>query len=49
MYIDEEIENLNALNSSGTLKERIEEIKDAVMVMDYDMATEHIKQLLNGV
>ena len=48
VLIDEEIENLDALNLSGALKERTEQIKDAVMMMDYDGATAYINQLLNG-
>ncbi|MCL2877358.1 MAG: ATP-binding protein [Acidobacteria bacterium] len=46
VLIDKEIENLDALNPGGALKEKIEEIKDAVMMMDYDRATAYINQLL---
>ena len=46
--IDGEIEKLNALNLTGALKEAIERIKDAVMMMDYDGANELIKQLLKS-
>jgi len=47
--IDEEVENLDALNLSGALKEEIEQIKDMVMMMNYDGATEHTKGLLNDI
>jgi CheY-like chemotaxis protein/HPt (histidine-containing phosphotransfer) domain-containing protein/anti-sigma regulatory factor (Ser/Thr protein kinase) len=47
VLIDKEIENLSALNLSGALKEKTEQIKDAVMVMDYEGAAERIMQLLN--
>ena len=47
--IDKEIENLAALNLHGALKEKIERINDMVMMMDYNGATEHIKNLLNGI
>jgi CheY-like chemotaxis protein len=45
--IDKEIENLSALNLSGALQEKIEHINDAVIMMDYAGATEHITELLN--
>jgi hypothetical protein len=48
VLIDQEIEKLNALNLSGRLKEELEQVKDAVMMMEYDRATEHIQQLLDG-
>jgi CheY-like chemotaxis protein len=44
--IDTEVENLDALNPAGSLKNEIERIKDAVMMMDYDSATEHISKLI---
>ena len=44
--IDQEIEKINALNLTGGLHEAVEQIKDAVMIMDYDGATDQIKQLL---
>ena len=47
--IDQEVENLNALNLSGALKEEVEQIKDMVMMMDYDGAAEHIQKLLTEV
>jgi signal transduction histidine kinase/DNA-binding NarL/FixJ family response regulator/HPt (histidine-containing phosphotransfer) domain-containing protein len=43
--IDKAVEKLNALNMSGALQEKIEQIKDEVMIMDYDKATEHIAKL----
>jgi len=46
--IDREIENLNALNLKGWLKEETEQIEDAVLMMDYAEAIEHIEQLLSG-
>ncbi|MCL2768460.1 MAG: response regulator, partial [Synergistaceae bacterium] len=49
VLIDKEIENLDALNPGGALKEKIEEIKDAVLMMDYDGATAQINQLLNNL
>jgi len=48
VIIDSQIEHLHALNVKGRLKEEIELIEDAVLMMDYDKATEHIKQLLGG-
>jgi len=44
--IDREIENLEALNPGGALKEEIEKIKDRVMMMDYDNAAEIMRKLL---
>jgi len=40
--IHDEIEHLNSLNLNGPLKEKIEQITEAVMIMDYDTATEII-------
>ena len=48
MVIDKEMENLNALNLGGALKEEIEWIKDMVMMMDYDGAVERMNKLTNG-
>jgi HPt (histidine-containing phosphotransfer) domain-containing protein len=45
--IDNAIENLNALNIGGALQEKIEQIKDDVMMMDYEGAAGNIKKLLN--
>ena len=44
--IDKGCENLDALPLGGALKEEIDQIMDAVMVMDYDSAKERILQLL---
>ena len=49
VLIDKEIENLNTLNMSGALKEKIEQITDMVMMMDYEGAAENIKNLLHGL
>ena len=38
LAINEGIESLNSLNLEGALKEEIEKIKDAVLIMDYDGA-----------
>lgn len=47
VLIDNEVENLNALNLRGILKEEIEQITDMVMMMDYDGATEIMQKLLH--
>jgi HPt (histidine-containing phosphotransfer) domain-containing protein len=52
--INNEIKNLETFtrsndHSNGELKNEIDEIMDAVMVMDYDNATEVIEKLLQGV
>jgi len=47
VLIDREIEKINALNLRGRLNDEVEKIKDAVMIMDYAVASEHIKKLLN--
>jgi signal transduction histidine kinase/DNA-binding LacI/PurR family transcriptional regulator/CheY-like chemotaxis protein/HPt (histidine-containing phosphotransfer) domain-containing protein len=46
--INNEIRNLESLNLADGLKTEIEEIKDAVMIMDYDGATETIQKLLGA-
>jgi len=46
VLINKEIENLNAMKLKGQLKEDIEQIEDAVLMMDYAKATEYIAQLL---
>ncbi|MCL2044071.1 MAG: transporter substrate-binding domain-containing protein [Treponema sp.] len=43
--IDEGIKSLNAFNPEGPLKEVIEKIKDAVLVMDYDAAVEVMENI----
>jgi hypothetical protein len=44
--IDEEIERLNALEMTGALRDEIEHIKDAVLIMDYDEAAKLMGELL---
>ena len=44
--IDKEIENLNAMNPHGILKDELEKIMDAVLIMDYEGAREAMKELL---
>ena len=46
VMIDSEIENLEALKAEGALKDEIERIKDAVMMMDYDGAGMIMHKLL---
>jgi hypothetical protein len=45
--INSEIKNLEAFDPGDELKNEIEEIKDAVMMMDYDSAMEAIQKLLH--
>jgi len=45
VLIAKEVKNLEALQLRGALKDEIEYIKDAVMMMDYDGAKEHIRNL----
>ena len=47
MLIERETENLNNLKQSGALQNKLEQIKDMLMIMDYDEAAKHIKELLN--
>ena len=47
LVINDEIENLEAMSLTGQLKDDIEQIKDAVLVMDYDGALTVMKQLLS--
>ena len=44
----DETEHLNSLNIAGPLKGKIEQITDAVMVMDYDTATEIIDYIIES-
>jgi signal transduction histidine kinase/CheY-like chemotaxis protein/HPt (histidine-containing phosphotransfer) domain-containing protein len=44
--IDEGIESLDALNPAGSLRDEIERIKDAVLMMDYESAREIMRKLL---
>ena len=46
VQIDREIENLSALDLSGALAEKIEQIQDAVMMMEYNLAKELLLSLL---
>jgi CheY-like chemotaxis protein/HPt (histidine-containing phosphotransfer) domain-containing protein len=48
MALDEEIEKLDALNTSGALKEEIELLKDAVLIMDYDGAVETMQNIMDS-
>jgi HPt (histidine-containing phosphotransfer) domain-containing protein len=48
LLINNEIENLNSLRLNGALKEDVEQIKDAVMIMDYDVASDNIRRLLKS-
>ena len=42
-HIEKEMEAINELHLNGAIKEEIEKIKDAVMLMDYDSAAELMK------
>ena len=44
--IEKECDNLDTLPVYGAAKEEIEQIKDAVMMMDYDSALDHMHKLL---
>jgi DNA-binding transcriptional regulator LsrR (DeoR family) len=44
--INNEMQNLESLEMDEELKYEIEEIKDAVIVMDYDNAAEMIQKML---
>ena len=48
MTINRQIEVLNNLNAGGALKDGIEQIKDAVMIMDYKTAAVHMQNILGG-
>jgi len=48
VIIDKEMENLNALDISGALKEAIEQIESLVLIMDYDGASEQIQKILDS-
>jgi HPt (histidine-containing phosphotransfer) domain-containing protein len=45
MAIDRELSNLDKLNTSGILKEEIEQIKEAVVMLDYESALEIMNKL----
>jgi CheY-like chemotaxis protein len=46
--IDNEMKNIDKLNLRGALKDEIEQINDAVLMMDYNRAAEHIQKMLKG-
>lgn len=46
--INEGLDNLDALKLNGVLKDKIEQIKDDIIIMDYDAAIEHISELLKN-
>ena len=46
--IAEEMEKIENINFEGAIKENIERLKDAVMVMEYDEALELMQSLLNN-
>jgi len=46
LAIDEGMESLDALNPDGMLKDEIERLKDAVLMMDYDSAIEVMRNLI---
>jgi HPt (histidine-containing phosphotransfer) domain-containing protein len=48
LTIDTEVENLNALNTKGALKEEIEKINDAVLMMDYNGALGIMENLMTN-
>jgi len=48
LLINQELENINALNLSGILGDKVEQIKDTVMMMDYAGAIENMEQLLSS-
>ena len=47
MMIDRQIDKLDSFNFSGALKNEIEQIKETIMMMNYDKATGLISKLLN--
>ena len=47
--INNELIKLEALSLNGMMKDEIEEIKDAIIVMDYNNAIERINALLESV
>ncbi|MCL2473086.1 MAG: Hpt domain-containing protein, partial [Treponema sp.] len=49
LAINESLDSLDAMNVSGALKEEIEQIKDAVLVMDYDGASVIMQRLMNNI
>ena len=47
VQIDKELENMNKLNLNGVLKEKMGQIEDAVIMMEYDEAAKQIEQLID--
>ena len=47
VLINQEIENLNLLELNGPLKEKVDKIKEAVMLMDYDRALKQMRRLIS--
>ena len=45
--IDEALEDFGSLNLNGVIKAEIEEIKDAIMMMDYDSAMDKMRKVLS--
>ena len=45
--IESEVRRLESLSLNGSLKEEIEELKDAILIMDYDNATGQIDRLMH--
>ena len=48
VQIDYDLDNLNALETDGAIKEEIEHVKDMIMMMDYEGAARKIDLLLSG-
>ncbi|MCL2154723.1 MAG: ATP-binding protein [Leptospirales bacterium] len=46
--IDNEVTNIDKLNLSGALKEETDQIKDAVLIMDYERAINVMQKLLSA-
>jgi HPt (histidine-containing phosphotransfer) domain-containing protein len=46
--IDQVMEELNTTRLNGAIKEKIEQIRDAVMMMDYEHAGEIIREMTQG-
>ena len=46
VQIGSELEKLEALNLGPALKEEVEKLKDEILMMDYDKASEHIDKLM---
>ena len=48
VIIDKEMENLDAVNLNGALKEEAEKIKDMIMMMDYESATQLMRKIMRA-